>query len=99
MAQRHDDRDAPRLKVDRLACTGKGICASLLPEAIDLDEWGYPILDETRVDPEMGDIAISLCPARALYWATAPTSAGSASSSNGRRQASGPVGPRKEMTR
>ncbi len=81
MPQRQDDHvHAPRLKVDRLACTGKGICASLLPEAIDVDEWGYPILDEARVDPEMGDIAISLCPARALYWATAPTPAATAAS-------------------
>lgn len=81
MSQRHDDHlPAQRLKVDRLACTGKGLCASLLPEAIDLDEWGYPIVDEARVDPKMGDIAISLCPARALYWARANSARAAAAS-------------------
>jgi ferredoxin len=85
-----------RLKVDRLACTGKGICASLLPEAIDLDEWGYPILDEAQVDPEMGNIAISLCPARALYWATVTSKAASAASPNDRRSAQGQLASRRE---
>jgi len=54
--------------VDRVACTGHGICASLLPEAINPDEWGYPVLLAPGVDPEVGDIAIRLCPARALFW-------------------------------
>lgn len=78
MSHRHEPAGSPgpRLRIDRIACTGKGICASLLPEAIELDEWGYPILDEAQVDPEMGDIAISLCPARALYWAAPPAGNG-----------------------
>ena len=54
--------------VDRVACTGHGICASLLPEAINPDEWGYPVLLAPGVDPKVGDIAIRLCPARALFW-------------------------------
>ena len=58
----------PQIALDRVACTGKGICASLLPEQITLDEWGYPIVRSATVDPQMGDIAIKLCPARALYW-------------------------------
>lgn len=33
-----------RLRVDPIACTAHGLCAELLPEAITLDEWGYPIL-------------------------------------------------------
>jgi ferredoxin len=33
-----------RLRVDPIACTGHALCAELLPEAIGLDEWGYPIL-------------------------------------------------------
>ena len=32
------------LRLDPTACTGHGLCASLLPELIELDEWGYPIL-------------------------------------------------------
>ena len=33
-----------RLRLDPTACTGHGLCAGLLPELIELDEWGYPIL-------------------------------------------------------
>ncbi|WP_030443501.1 ferredoxin [Actinoplanes subtropicus] len=33
-----------RLRVDPIACTAHGLCAELLPELIDLDEWGYPVL-------------------------------------------------------
>ena len=58
-----------RLRVDPIACTGHGICAELLPELIRLDDWGYPIIDETSVDPMLeGDArrAITACPALAL---------------------------------
>jgi ferredoxin len=33
-----------QLRLDPTACTGHGLCAGLLPELIELDEWGYPIL-------------------------------------------------------
>jgi ferredoxin len=75
MSHRHDDPSTaaapPRLAVDRIACTGKGICASLLVGAVDLDEWGYPVVRDAQVDPRMGEIAIRMCPARALSWAAA----------------------------
>ena len=32
------------LRVNPIACTGHGMCAELLPEVIELDRWGYPIL-------------------------------------------------------
>ena len=32
------------LRVDPIACRAHGLCAEELPEAISLDEWGYPIL-------------------------------------------------------
>ena len=35
---------ARRLKVDWPVCHARGLCFELLPEAIDLDEWGYPIV-------------------------------------------------------
>jgi ferredoxin len=63
-----DVRTTPALTVDRIACTGHGICASLLPDEVSLDEWGYPVVHSTVVDPELGDIAVRLCPARALAW-------------------------------
>ena len=40
-----------RLRVDPVACDAYGFCAELLPERITLDEWGYPIVDGTPVDP------------------------------------------------
>jgi ferredoxin len=33
------------LRVDPIACTGHGLCSELLPERIQLDEWGYPVID------------------------------------------------------
>jgi ferredoxin len=34
-----------RIAIDPVACDAYGYCAELLPEAITLDEWGYPIVD------------------------------------------------------
>jgi ferredoxin len=38
-----------RLQVDPTACAGHGLCADLLPELIELDEWGYPKLPADTV--------------------------------------------------
>ncbi|MGO4597255.1 ferredoxin [Terrabacter sp. 2RAF25] len=61
---------ASRLAVDRVACTGHGVCAQLL-DGVTLDEWGYPLVaPETVEGPEghaVAETAIRLCPARALY--------------------------------
>ena len=38
-----------RLRVDPIACDGHGLCAELLPEWIELDDWGYPIVDRRPV--------------------------------------------------
>jgi ferredoxin len=57
-----------RLRLDPTACTGHGICADLLPELIELDEWGYPIIS----GPVPGRLAaparraVRACPALAL---------------------------------
>ena len=69
MSSPSDVRTGPELGLDRIACTGHGICASLLPDEVVLDEWGYPVVSPGRFDREMGDIAVRLCPARALAWA------------------------------
>lgn len=65
------DRPAvsPVLRVDRVACSAHGVCGSLLPGHVRLDEWGYPIVVAPRVDAEDVRTAIRLCPARALYLA------------------------------
>jgi ferredoxin len=56
------------LQIDPIACTGHGLCADLLPELIELDEWGYPIIADS-VPPELAAHArraVSSCPALAL---------------------------------
>lgn len=62
---------SPRtLRIDRIACTGHGQCAELLPELITLDEWGYPILDQTAIPPDLrahARTAVRACPRLALH--------------------------------
>ncbi|MFL5737359.1 MAG: ferredoxin [Actinomycetota bacterium] len=57
-----------RLRVDPIACVGHGICAELLPEAIRLDDWGYPIVEGAPLDVDIRDVrrAIASCPTLAL---------------------------------
>jgi ferredoxin len=57
-----------RLEVDRIACDGFGMCAELLPELIELDDWGYPIvhaLVPKKLLP-MARRAVDVCPVLAL---------------------------------
>lgn len=58
---------AVQLRVDRIACTGHGVCAGVLPRNFELDEWGYPIVTDPVVGADDAATAIRLCPARALY--------------------------------
>lgn len=63
-----------RLTVDPIACTGHGACAELLPELIQLDDWGYPILDDDRVPDDLlrhARRAVASCPTLALRLAAA----------------------------
>ena len=60
---------AGRLRVNPITCEGHGLCAELLPELIRLDDWGYPIVDEAEVPPELIDLArraADACPTLAL---------------------------------
>lgn len=53
------------LDLDPIACRAHGLCADLLPEAIDLDEWGYPLL-------RGGDLPAHLLPAARRAAAACP---------------------------
>jgi ferredoxin len=58
-----------KLRVNPIMCEAHGLCAELLPEMIRLDDWGYPILDETEVTPELVTLArkaADACPTLAL---------------------------------
>jgi len=63
-----------QLAVDRIRCDGYGMCAELLPELIELDDWGYPILRPGTVPSELEALArraIAVCPVLALGLAAA----------------------------
>jgi ferredoxin len=58
-----------RLRVNPIACTAHGLCAEILPELIRLDDWGYPILDESGVPRDLlglAERAVDACPTLAL---------------------------------
>jgi ferredoxin len=61
-----------RLAVDPIGCDGHGICAELLPEMIQLDDWGYPIISVDDVPPHLlvhARRAVAACPTIALRLA------------------------------
>ena len=67
----------PVINIDRIACDGRGICAELLPELIELDDWGYPIVRGAEVPPALHDLArraVAACPVMAfrLFESPAP---------------------------
>jgi ferredoxin len=58
-----------RIIIDPVACDAYGYCAEILPEVIELDEWGYPIVREGPLDGELVVLARRAardCPKRAL---------------------------------
>jgi ferredoxin len=58
-----------QIKVDPIMCEAHGLCAELLPERITLDEWGYPLIDDTPIPPALLDLArraVDVCPTLAL---------------------------------
>jgi ferredoxin len=64
-----------QLRVNPIACTGHGACAELVPELIELDPWGYPILGDTAVPPALvphARRAAATCPTLALLLERAP---------------------------
>jgi ferredoxin len=58
-----------RISIDPVACEAYGYCAELLPEAIELDEWGYPIVDGAPLPADLVALARRAardCPRRAI---------------------------------
>jgi ferredoxin len=63
-----------KLELNPISCDGHGLCADLLPELIELDEWGYPMIDG-RVPAGLAGHArraVSACPALALKLSRVP---------------------------
>jgi ferredoxin len=64
-----------RLTIDPVACDAYGYCAELLPEAIVLDEWGYPIVDGRPLPADLVAAARRAardCPRRAVALTLTP---------------------------
>ncbi len=56
------------LRVDWPACKARGLCHELLPEAVALDEWGYPVIT-AELDGHLlraARDAVRACPTLAL---------------------------------
>jgi ferredoxin len=63
----------PRLHVDWTRCDGHGLCAELMPEVLESDEWGYPLARSGERDPNIpprlvrhAEHAVDSCPLLAL---------------------------------
>jgi ferredoxin len=59
-----------RLRVNPILCNGYGYCAEIVPELISLDDWGFPIVDESPIVEEkverLAERAVATCPRLAL---------------------------------
>lgn len=58
-----------QLRVNPILCDGYGLCAELLPEQVELDEWGYPIIRGEPVRRQLEHAArqaVKMCPRLAL---------------------------------
>jgi ferredoxin len=68
-------RAVSTLQVDRILCDGYGMCAELLPELIELDDWGYPIVRPGAVPDDLVGLArraVDVCPVLALVLRKVP---------------------------
>ena len=56
------------LRVDPILCRAHGLCAELLPESVDLDEWGYAIVRRPVPPLALAEAraAVHACPTLAL---------------------------------
>jgi len=64
------------LSVDMVRCDGHGICAWLYPARVDLDEWGFALVDGGSVtsaaELRAAKRAVRACPRQALSLTVAP---------------------------
>ena len=57
-----------QLRVDWPACRARGLCHEVLPELVDLDEWGYPLVRGQVTEDLLAGAreAVRVCPRLAL---------------------------------
>ena len=69
--------DVQSLRVDWPQCKGHGLCAEVAPEIVQLDEWGFPLIERRTLAPEelpMARKATQVCPTLALKLVGPPPS-------------------------
>ena len=69
LLSRADDDTEQVLKVDWPQCRAHGLCHEIAPEAIHLDEWGYPFFHDRPLSGEaLAAVrkAVQVCPTLAL---------------------------------
>jgi len=62
--------DGASIRIDWTTCDRRGLCAELLPELIELDEWGFPVVNAGGVPRELmrhARRAAAACPTLALH--------------------------------
>ncbi|MEO3872315.1 NADH-ubiquinone oxidoreductase-F iron-sulfur binding region domain-containing protein [Nonomuraea sp. B12E4] len=67
-----------RLTVDWSRCAGHGLCGHLVPEVVQLDMFGYPVVSERELPARLlGDAlrAADMCPALAIGLSRSPAAA------------------------
>ena len=59
---------ATQLRVDWPECRARGLCHELLPDLVELDEWGYPLVRGPVTDDLLAEAkaAVRACPRSAL---------------------------------
>lgn len=57
-----------QVRVDWPVCQARGLCHEVLPDLIDLDEWGYPLVRGPVTDDLLAEAreAVRVCPQAAL---------------------------------
>jgi ferredoxin len=58
-----------QLRVNPIQCVAHGLCAEMLPEAVRIDDWGYPILEDRELPADLVALArraADACPTLAL---------------------------------
>jgi ferredoxin len=57
-----------QLRVDWPDCRARGLCHELLPDIVELDEWGYPVVAGPVPDALLAEArtAVRACPRLAL---------------------------------
>jgi ferredoxin len=58
------------LVINPIACDGRGVCPETLPESIEIDKWGYPVVAGDGIAPALSHHAlraVRACPRQALH--------------------------------